>query len=136
MKIFEHFHLDLNNLIKNNRFYINNTAFVVLTMSATMAYAMCHGAEVLHAHLIARIVRAPMAFFDTTPIGRVTNRLSKRGQRGHDDPDERALPHAHRLQHHLHSAHHVPQRLAGCPRRPLSRRCLYYNTGILVQGYR
>ncbi|RLO07598.1 hypothetical protein DYB28_000408 [Aphanomyces astaci] len=35
------------------------------------------GAKVLFQRLITQILRSPMAFFDTTPLGRVVNRLSK-----------------------------------------------------------
>lgn len=36
-----------------------------------------HAARVTHDYLLKRILRAPMEFFDQTPIGRIINRFSK-----------------------------------------------------------
>lgn len=45
------------------------------------AYAMARGSinssRVLHKLLLENIMRSPMQFFDTTPLGRVVNRFSK-----------------------------------------------------------
>ena len=36
-----------------------------------------NAASVLHGTMLSRILRSPMAFFDTTPLGRILNRFSK-----------------------------------------------------------
>ena len=45
--------------------------------SVALAYATTNAARVMHARLVRRILRVPMTFFDTTPLGRVMNRCSK-----------------------------------------------------------
>ena len=36
-----------------------------------------HASRVIHKKMLDRILHAPMAFFDTTPIGRIVNRFSR-----------------------------------------------------------
>lgn len=36
-----------------------------------------NAARVTHNELLKRIIRAPMSFFDVTPVGRIINRFSK-----------------------------------------------------------
>ena len=45
--------------------------------SVALAYATTNASRVMHARLVRRILRVPMTFFDTTPLGRVMNRCSK-----------------------------------------------------------
>jgi ABC-type multidrug transport system fused ATPase/permease subunit len=44
---------------------------VVLTVAGT------ESGKVMLNRAINRVLRAPMSFFDTTPLGRITNRFSK-----------------------------------------------------------
>ncbi|KAG0250264.1 Canalicular multispecific organic anion transporter 2 [Mortierella polycephala] len=62
------------------------TVFAVMTMAYVVicvalfwiafAVARIRASEYLHRELITRILRLPPAFFDTTPLGRIVNRLS------------------------------------------------------------
>ncbi|KAF9106425.1 Canalicular multispecific organic anion transporter 2 [Mortierella sp. GBA35] len=42
----------------------------------TFAKARIRASEMLHRHFLTKIMRLPMSFFDTTPLGRVLNRFS------------------------------------------------------------
>ena len=50
--------------------------FIYLT-ELFVAYALIKASRKLHSGLLHNILRSPMSFFDTTPIGRKVNRFSK-----------------------------------------------------------
>ena len=52
-------------------------AFCVLFGSLAMAHGTVNSSSTMHESLLTRIMRAPMSFFDTTPLGRIVNRFSK-----------------------------------------------------------
>ncbi|KAF9919570.1 Multidrug resistance-associated protein 1 [Linnemannia zychae] len=41
-----------------------------------LAVARIRASDRIHAHLLEKVLRLPMAFFDTTPVGRIINRFS------------------------------------------------------------
>ncbi|KAG0272269.1 Multidrug resistance-associated protein 1 [Linnemannia gamsii] len=54
-------------------------AYVLLYMVITwlgLAVARIRASERIHSHLLEKVLRLPMAFFDTTPVGRIINRFS------------------------------------------------------------
>lgn len=52
-------------------------AVFVFFGSLTMAFGSIRASEILHSDMLANIMRSPLAFFDTTPLGRIVNRFSK-----------------------------------------------------------
>lgn len=54
------------------------SAFLIGTQNVlTKVFCAIISARTLHEKMLQRIMRAPMAFFDTTPLGRIVNRFSK-----------------------------------------------------------
>ncbi|CAE7779999.1 Abcc3, partial [Symbiodinium pilosum] len=54
------------------------TAFVgIFSTSAVFRLTALKAARAFHRKLLANMLRLPMSFFDTTPLGRVLNRFSK-----------------------------------------------------------
>ena len=52
-------------------------AVLVLLGSFSMALGAILAARTLHDGMLTSILRSPMSFFDTTPLGRILNRFSK-----------------------------------------------------------
>lgn len=52
-------------------------ALFQLCSSFCLAYTTLTAAYRLHSNMLDRIMRSPMSFFDTTPLGRIVNRFSK-----------------------------------------------------------
>lgn len=55
---------------------IGQTVFV-LVATITLNLSCLRGSTLLHASMLHNVIRAPMSFFDTTPMGRILNRFSK-----------------------------------------------------------
>ncbi|OTF77184.1 hypothetical protein BLA29_002535 [Euroglyphus maynei] len=52
-------------------------ALFVLIGAIALANGVVHSSRTLHRLLMERIMRSPVQFFDTTPLGRIVNRFSK-----------------------------------------------------------
>ena len=52
------------------------TALVTLLNTVAFALGGIEAAAALHKKMLARVLRAPVSFFDTTPLGRIINRFS------------------------------------------------------------
>ena len=50
---------------------------MVLGSSYSIAFGSMIGSKRLHDGMLHNILRSPMSFFDTTPLGRILNRFSK-----------------------------------------------------------
>ena len=64
----------------NENFVINIiliSAALVCMGSFALAKGTLDAAVTLHRKLLYQILRSPMVFFDTTPLGRIVNRFSK-----------------------------------------------------------
>jgi ATP-binding cassette subfamily C (CFTR/MRP) protein 1 len=53
------------------------SAVFVLMYAIVAAISMVTAAGILHGKMLSNILRSPMSFFDTTPIGRILNRFSR-----------------------------------------------------------
>ena len=56
-----------------------NVAVIGATLGKEIQLRLCgwHAAEKLFKEMLESVLYAPMSFFDTTPMGRITNRFSK-----------------------------------------------------------
>ncbi|XP_062521920.1 ATP-binding cassette sub-family C member 3-like isoform X2 [Corticium candelabrum] len=73
-----------HSLLHSTSFYLGIYSSFCVGLSIMMfvsvlavAYGTLNAARLLHKHLLKQVLRCPMSFFDTTPIGRIVNRFSK-----------------------------------------------------------
>ncbi|KAL1304864.1 hypothetical protein AAFC00_003788 [Neodothiora populina] len=52
-------------------------ALMMFTFSSLLTFCGTQASKTLLHQAVTRVLRAPMSFFDTTPLGRITNRFSK-----------------------------------------------------------
>ena len=52
-------------------------AFGTMALSITVALTTLSASRMMHKTMLDRILKGPMAFFDTTPLGRIVNRFAK-----------------------------------------------------------
>ena len=57
-------------------FSAGQVAFVLFA-AFSLAIASIFASRTLHSRMLKNILRSPMSFFDTTPLGRILNRFSK-----------------------------------------------------------
>ncbi|KAL7754223.1 hypothetical protein RI367_000204 [Sorochytrium milnesiophthora] len=58
--------------------YFSIAQSLLLVLSGVLfAFVGTHGARTMHEAALARLLRAPMSFFDQTPLGRILSRFSK-----------------------------------------------------------
>ncbi len=55
---------------------MGNSIFL-LVVTLVSAYSAVLASKSLHDGMLLAVMRSPMAFFDTTPLGRIVNRFSK-----------------------------------------------------------
>lgn len=55
----------------------SSVIFTVLQTVVLWVYCAIRSARVLHSNMLHSVLRSPMSFFDTTPLGRIINRFSK-----------------------------------------------------------
>ena len=53
-----------------------SAVFVTMLSGFTLQFTGIRGAKNLHSHMLNKILRVPMRFFDTNPSGRILNRFS------------------------------------------------------------
>ncbi|KAK7496233.1 hypothetical protein BaRGS_00012643, partial [Batillaria attramentaria] len=69
-------------LALNNHYLILYAGFGVINAVMTLSFKLIQlvrrvvVARMLHSRMLDRVLRAPMSFFDTTPVGRIVNRFS------------------------------------------------------------
>ena len=52
-------------------------ALFILFAAFSLAIASIFASRTLHSRMLKNVLRSPMSFFDTTPLGRILNRFSK-----------------------------------------------------------
>lgn len=83
----KHWSSENQNTGNNDRVWFYLGIYALIGCSSTLlsiiqplilwVYCAIRSARILHANMLESVVRSPMAFFDTTPLGRILNRFSK-----------------------------------------------------------
>ncbi|KAG0230887.1 Multidrug resistance-associated protein 1 [Actinomortierella wolfii] len=55
---------------------LSNVGLFIVIQTVMFAFASVRASRIIHDRLLKRVLRLPMSFFDTTPLGRVLNRFS------------------------------------------------------------
>jgi len=64
-------------LIRKQFHQLSSSGIAVIGYSFLQAFRAVRAARNLHHDMLVNVLRAPMSFFDTTPVGRIVNRFSQ-----------------------------------------------------------